>query len=348
MSTTTRTGRSNALREVEVALVVRGHGHDRAGAVVGQHVVGGVDRHLLAVDRVDRDDAEVDAGLRPLGGLPVDVGELAHLLEVGVELGPLLGRAHLGGQRRVGGDDEEGRAVQRVRPGREDGDRRPPPSAPGATIRKSTCAPVRAADPVALHRQHALGPVALQRRHVVQQPVGVVGDLEVPLGQVALGDLVAAALAAAVDDLLVGQHGLVVRAPVDRRGLAVGQPPLQEAQEQPLRPAVVLGVAGVQPPAPVEADAEAAERLGLGLDVGVGPLRGVLVALDRRVLRGQPEGVPADRVQHVVAAQHPVARDDVADRERLGVAHVQVAGGVREHVQHVLLRPAGHRGPAAR
>ena len=31
-------------REVEVALVVRGHGHDGAVAVVGEHVVGGPDR----------------------------------------------------------------------------------------------------------------------------------------------------------------------------------------------------------------------------------------------------------------------------------------------------------------
>ena len=34
------------LRELEVALVVRGHGHDRAGAVAHQHVVGDPDRDL--------------------------------------------------------------------------------------------------------------------------------------------------------------------------------------------------------------------------------------------------------------------------------------------------------------
>jgi hypothetical protein len=42
------------LRELVVALVVGGHGHDRAGAVAGQHVVGDPDRDALAVDRVDR------------------------------------------------------------------------------------------------------------------------------------------------------------------------------------------------------------------------------------------------------------------------------------------------------
>ena len=40
-------------RERVVALVVRGHGHDRAGAVLHQHVVGDVHRQPLAVDRVD-------------------------------------------------------------------------------------------------------------------------------------------------------------------------------------------------------------------------------------------------------------------------------------------------------
>ena len=44
-------------------------------------------------------------------------------------------------------------------------------------------------------------------------------------------------------------------------------------------------------------------------------------------------------MQHVVAPLQPVARDHVADRERLGVAHVQVAGGVREHVEHVAAGP---------
>ena len=42
-------GQAELAREVEVALVVRGHGHDRAVAVVGEHVVGGPDRHALAV-----------------------------------------------------------------------------------------------------------------------------------------------------------------------------------------------------------------------------------------------------------------------------------------------------------
>jgi hypothetical protein len=64
------------------------------------------------------------------------------------------------------------------------------------------------------------------------------------------------------------------------------------------------------------------------------------VPFDGRVFRRQPEGVPADRVQHVITllAQEPCHH--VAHGKSLGVAHVQVAGGVREHVQHVPPFPA--------
>ena len=253
-----------------------------------------------------------------------------------------LGRDDLGGQRGVGGDHHEGGAVQRVRAGGEDGDgaRR----AVGELDVEVDVGALGATDPVALHGQHPVRPGALELLHVVEQPLGVVGDLEVPLVQLALGHLGAAALAHALHDLLVGQHGLVVGAPVDRAVLAVGQAPLAELQEQPLGPAVVLRVGGVQPVRPVEGDRVATERLRLGLDVGVGVDRRVLVVLDRGVLGGQTEGVPADRVQHVEALLPPVARDDVVQRHHLGVAHVQVAGGVGEHRQRVaLLRALGRR-----
>ena len=56
-------GQAEGAGELPVALVVRGHGHDRAGAVAGQHVVGDPDGDLLAVDRVDGVGAGEDAGL---------------------------------------------------------------------------------------------------------------------------------------------------------------------------------------------------------------------------------------------------------------------------------------------
>ena len=104
------------------------------GAVFGQHVVGGVDRDPLAVHRVDRVHPQEDAGLRPVGGLPLDLGAVLGLLQVRLELRALIVADDLGGQRRLGGDDEERRAVQGVRPGGED----PAPARRDSSIMKST------------------------------------------------------------------------------------------------------------------------------------------------------------------------------------------------------------------
>jgi hypothetical protein len=49
--------------ELEVARVVARHGHDGAGAVADEHVVGNPDGYLFPVDRVDSVTAGEDAGL---------------------------------------------------------------------------------------------------------------------------------------------------------------------------------------------------------------------------------------------------------------------------------------------
>ncbi len=255
---------------------------------------------------------------------------LRNLVDVGAQFLQPARVGQLLGQRRVGGHHEERGPVQGVGTGGEHRDR-----LIAALDREGHFGALGAADPVALHEQDALGPVPLQGLRVGQQLVGVGGDPEVPLGQRPADDLGAAALAPAVDDLLVGQHGLVLRAPVDVTVLAVGQLALVEPQEQPLVPLVVLRIAGRQPARPVEGDRVPAERFRLRLDVRVRPVGGVRVVADRRVLGGQAEGVPADRVQHVAVELEPVPRDGVADRVGLGVPHVQVTGRIGEHIEQV-------------
>ena len=311
---------------------MRGHGHDRPGAEIGQHVVGRVDRDLLPVHRIGRAHAEPDARLGPLGRLPLDLGQGAHAEPVVLERRALIRVTQLFGQGSVGRHGHERRPEQGVRAGGED------PDEPVAD-REVDLGALRAPDPVLLHEQDPVRPRAPELLHVVQQPVGVLRDAEVPLGQLALGDRGPAALAVSLDHLLVGQHGLVVRAPVHRAVATVGQAALGEPQEQPLSPPVVLRVAGGQPARPVERHGVPPERFRLRLDVGVGPGRGMLAPPDRRVLGRQAERVPADGVQHVVPAAHPVPGHDVPDGVRLGVPHVQVTARVREHVEHVLLRP---------
>ena len=67
------------LGEFEVAFVVCRHGHDRAGAVADQHVVGDPDRHRLAVHRIDRVAAGEDAGLflRQFGAIEIALAAAA-------------------------------------------------------------------------------------------------------------------------------------------------------------------------------------------------------------------------------------------------------------------------------
>ena len=73
LATTWTDGQVEFRGELQIALVVRGHGHDRAGAVAGQDVIGDPDGNLLAVDRVDAHSAGEDAGffLRQFGAFQV-------------------------------------------------------------------------------------------------------------------------------------------------------------------------------------------------------------------------------------------------------------------------------------
>ena len=321
--------------EVQVALVVRGHGHNRTGTVVGQHVVGGPHGQLCAGQRVDRVAAGEHAGLLALGGLAIDIAQRLNVLAVLLQGGLLLGCHDLLGERRIRSNHDEGGTVQGVGAGSEHGE-----GFGGLILGRlnleAHLSTLGAANPIALHEQHAVGPLALQLLHVVQQLLGVVGDLEVPLVQGLLGHGGAAALAGTVDDLLISEHGLVLGAPVDHGVLAVRQTLLIELLEEPLGPLVVLGVRSVQAAAPVSGNGVTLERLGLGVDVLVRPLLGVSVVLNGCVLCRQAEGVPANRVQNIVAALLIVAGVHVTNGECLRVTHVQVTGGVGEHIQNIL------------
>ena len=135
-----------------------------------------------------------------------------------------------------------------------------------------------AADPVALHRLHALGPV--QAVEGVEQLVGVLGDPEEPLLEVATLDDVARPLAGAVGkDLLVGEHRVASRAPVDRRLGPVGEAGAEQLEEDDLVPLHVVGVVAAQLTSPVVDRAQSLHgRLELG-DARLGVDAGVVAAL---------------------------------------------------------------------
>ena len=320
--------------ELPVALVLAGDAHDGARAVAHQDVVGNPDRHRLAGRGVRGAGAGEDAGLA-LG----QVGALQLALVPCVRdvsrdrVAPVLGR-DLGDQGMFGRQHAVGGPEQRVRPGREHGEA---PVAAGD--RHPDLGAVRLADPVALHLLDVLGPVDLVE--VVQEPLGVGGDAEHPLPHRPPFDRVAGVDVGAVLDLFVGQHRAQCRAPPDRHVLEVGEAALVQLQEDPLRPAVVVRRRRVDLPLPVVGEAETLDLAAEVRHVSPTEEPRVLVVAHRGPLHRQPEGVPAHRVEHVVPLHAPLARHHVGRRVALGMADVQpLPGGVGEHVEDVVLRPA--------
>ena len=187
---------------------------------------------------------------------------------------------------------------------------------------------------MALHDLDLLGPV--HAVHVVKELLGVSGDPVEPLLHVSLLDRVARAFAGAVaQDLLVGQHCLAARTPVDRCVVAVDETRLVELQEDPLGPPDVRRVVALHRPAPVVDGADPPQRGREGLDVGVGVDPGVSTGLDGRVLGRQPEGVESDGRQHAVSPHGAVADQEVAHRVVAHVPHVGRTARVRVHREHV-------------
>ena len=99
-------------------LVMGRHAHQRAAAVVVDHVVGHPHRDRLARDRIEHADVQLDAVLLAVGVARVNrqdlQGPFAELLDLRIAL------ACGGGQRMAGVDRHVGHAHQGVRPGRVD------------------------------------------------------------------------------------------------------------------------------------------------------------------------------------------------------------------------------------
>ena len=121
--------------------------------------------------------------------------------------------------------------------------------------------------------------------------------------------------------------------------LRYARPLLQELEEQPLVPAVVLGVAGHDLGVPGERRAHRPQLAAHLLDVGHGPVARVHPVLDRGVLGRQPEPVEPDGQEHVEAVHPLVAGDRVRRRLDVPVADVQRARRVGVHREQEEPRP---------
>ncbi len=322
--------------ELEVALVVRGHGHDRTGAVTHQHVVGDEDRDARVVGGVDRERAGEHTGFLPGFGLTLEVGLARRELAVArngigrrigcaektlprVErvarevvrkliVGPLVRRDDVD-QRVLGRQHHVGGAEQRVGARGEHLD---------ADIlvgldREAHRRAGRAADPVPLHQLDGVGPV--ERVEIVEQPVGVRGDAQHPLLQrPAIHREVAALAAAVAGDLFVGENRAESGAPVHRRVGLVGH--AVRVDELPLRRRVEIverNIAGRVEAAGAELLHQRGDRTGPArvfvvprvVDLQKDPLRPAVVV-------DVGGGGPAARIMaEAERAQLPLHRGDV-------------------------------------
>ena len=283
--------------EFEVALVTARNSHNGTRAVIGDNVVGNPNGKLFAIDGIDR----------------ITAGELAVLLVIALSAlhrGDLLGsldKVHnrlfvfgsLDKRRETfvfRSKHEEARAEQRVGTRGEHGDDIVFGGLGGhiavfVAQHEVDLGAFRATNPVGLLLLHALRP-AFELVKVVEQFLRVVGDLQVPLREVALLDFRIAAPATAFDNLLVRKNGLATRAPVHRRVAALDEAALPELLENPLAPAIVLGVARNNGAVPVIGKAHALEAGLLSFDVGIRPFGGMAMVLDGSIFCRQAEGVP--------------------------------------------------------
>ena len=198
-----------------------GHAHDDAGAVAHEDVVGDKDGQSLVGHGVRRLDAlQTHAGLFLVQLAALKVGLVGGLVLIRCHGVPIFDVAlpllQQGVLRR---DDHIGGAEQGVGAG---GVHRHLIAHVGVEGDLRTGG---ASDPVALLDLHALDVVHVLQ--IVNEPLGVGGDLQHPLALFLADDLAAAPLAHAVDHLLVRQHAFAAGAPVHGHGGLIRQTVLE-------------------------------------------------------------------------------------------------------------------------
>src|SRR3989344_3760989 len=185
----------------------------------------------------------------------------------------------------LGSEDDIGRAIERIRPSRED---RYTLVLSPRHLKPDFCS-FRLPYPCPLRLFYLFAP--RKPFQILEEAFGVLSNLEEPLRETFLFDRRAAALAGAFDDLFVREHGLIFRTPFHRGLFAVCEPVLKELQEEPFGPLIVGRFAGDDFLAPIKGRAHAFQLGAHTFHVRVGPRLRVCAVLYRRVLGGKAEGV---------------------------------------------------------
>src|SRR5690606_9125339 len=137
--------------------------------------------------------------------------------------------------------------------------------------------------------------------------------------------------AAAVNNLFVGEDGLVYRVPVNRRHFFIDEAFLVEAGKEPLPPLVIVRFAGGDLPGPVKAKSQLLELAAHMISVGGGPLGRRSIVLDRRVLSRQSGGIPSYGVKYILTLHALITRTHVGGGVVAKMTRLHRAARVREH-----------------
>ena len=159
------------------------------------------------------------------------------------------------------------------------------------------------------------------------------------MGYAATLDQCARSPAAAIHNLLVGEHGLVDGIPIHFGFFFIDQAFFKQAREEPLFPAVVVTVTGGNLATPVIGEAQTLQLLAHVVDIVIGPFCRRGLVLHGGIFCGQSKCIPAHGLQHILALHALVAGYSIADRVIADVTHVQIAAGVGKHRQAIKLLP---------
>jgi len=310
---------------------VRGHGHDTAGAVIGQNKISREDRHFPTGERIETVRIKEETFFFVIFR---SAHQFVLLFDFFDKLHDIFfyclafGQFH--NQRMFRGYQHEGRAEERVLAGCEYFD-----GAVAVGHREVHFAAIALANPVFLHRHDAFRPAG-QLVTVIQKFLNVCGDFEKPLIQHLLLHFRAAAPALPAFDLFVSQHRIALGAEINGGTFFISQAFLIHPDKEKLFPPVIFRLASGNFPVPVVAEAHAFELFFHVLDIFVGPFRGMNLMLDGGVFRRHAEGIPADRMQNIETFHAFVAGNNIADGVIADMTDMNFAGGIREHLQQII------------
>ena len=217
-------GEVECFGKVPVALVLTWDGHDGAGAIAHEDIIGSPDLDGFAGDGVFGVEPEVDAGFVFIL-LAFDVRTITggfDIFDEGFDI--QVRRAHVDGELDdgvFGGDDHIGRAENGVGAGGEDAEGLAHFFGVAVEDWEVDFGANRPSDPFGLLDFGGVWPV--QIGEPIEEAIGVGGDAEHPLAEWFAVDGEGAAFGFAIDDFFVGQSGAEFGTPVDDLFAQVGE-----------------------------------------------------------------------------------------------------------------------------